>query len=184
MAFDECFSWRALLLNCMSMLDISTINTTSTTIIMILIILILIIDCLHSFLSLSQSSSSYPYPYQWWSSQQYQPFAAFLGHVLVFSSFSQVANPINQMAMTGCDDILETHIIAWINFYCFRESDCSIVAMPVRMTEMTVMMMIVRMVSVPESPPHLAREGKRNAVSASAFYHGRYFHPPSSPQTS
>ena len=61
-----------------------------------------------------------------------------------------------------------------------RESDCSIVAMPVRMTEMTVMMMIVRMVSVPESPPHLAKKGKSNALSASAFYHGRYFH---SPQT-
>ena len=45
---------------------------------------------------------------------------------------------------------------------------------------MTVMMMIVRMVSVPESPPHLAKKGKSNALSASAFYHGRYFH---SPQT-
>ena len=31
------------------------------------------------------------------------------------------------------------------------------------------------MFSVPESPAHLARKGKTNALSASAFYHGRSF---------
>ena len=35
----------------------------------------------------------------------------------------------------------------------------------------TVTMMM--MVSVAESPPHLARKGKTNAFAASAFYHGR-----------